>query len=81
MWETERNDGWFEFQGQLIQLFSCKDSVYTNLHHFTLQNKQEQEEADLDQELRKTVQDLENEKTNSGRKNSFLKQKKVKIKL
>ena len=62
-----------------VMLFICKSSLNTKLHNIELQNKHEQEKADLDQELRKTVQDLENEKTKSGRKNSFLKTNKVKV--
>lgn len=40
-------------------------------------NKTQHGEEDLDQELRQNFQDLENEKMKPGRKNSFMKQKKL----
>ena len=75
MSETKRDDG----QGKQIIFFICKSSLNTKYHNCELQNKQQQEKADIDQERKKAVEDLENKNTKSGRKNSFLKQKKVKI--
>jgi len=55
--------------------FRC-DKLREMVVNLDTKSKQEDEEADLDHELRKTVKDLENEKTKPGRKNSFMKQKK-----
>ena len=46
---------------------------------FYPQNQKQNDALDLEEELRVNFQQLENEKTKTGRKNSFMKSKKVRI--
>ena len=46
---------------------------------FYLQSQKENDALDLEEELRENFQQLENEKAKTGRKNSFMKSKKVRM--
>ena len=46
---------------------------------FFLQSQKENDALDLEEELRENFQQLENEKAKTGRKNSFMKSKKVRM--